>query len=99
MKITEILSNRKLPLVLILMGMLFISLGFLSARGPREPGTTVKQSKDFTPEGSLRNTSGVGRELGVGSGEGVPGKINLNQATSAELISLPGIGEVTSDKI
>ena len=75
-----------LSLIFILTGVLILSLGIHNSKTPNKPQSTSTQTsnrEDFNQTVKENQT----------------GKINLNKATKLQLISLPGVGEKTAEKI
>ncbi|WP_051215318.1 helix-hairpin-helix domain-containing protein [Granulicoccus phenolivorans] len=82
--------------------------GELNLAQPVSDGQQVVIGSAATPGGQVRQPegdgagSGGGGSGGGGGGSGTPGpgqKLNLNNATQAQLESLPGIGPKTAEKI
>lgn len=75
------LRSFKLPLIFILTGVLFLSLGIYNSKTPDQPKTSFREAFNQAEQKTHS------------------GKINLNKATKLQLISLPGVGEKTAQKI
>jgi competence protein ComEA len=67
--------------------------------GPLQPGAADLNPPGYTRSGWAETTTASAAPASGVSATSVPGKVNINTATQAELETLPGVGEKTAEKI